>query len=54
MVESGKSGVTLSVKRQTRYVFKYAARLTIKNTGAKAVKAVEWSTSSSSAKAVAS
>jgi hypothetical protein len=42
MVESGKSGVTLSVKRQTRYVFKYAAKLTIKNTGAKAVKAVEW------------
>lgn len=42
MVDSDKSGVTLSVKRQTRYVFKYAAKLTIKNTGAKAVKAVEW------------
>jgi hypothetical protein len=42
MVDSGKSGVTLSVKRQTRYVFKYAAKLTIKNSGAKAVKSVEW------------
>src|SRR5207253_2959577 len=42
MVDSGKSGVTLSVKRQKRYVFKYAAKLTVRNTGAKAVKAVEW------------
>jgi hypothetical protein len=42
MVDSGKSGVTLSVKRQTRYVFKYAAKLTIKNSGAKTVKSVEW------------
>jgi hypothetical protein len=42
MVDSGKSGTSLSVKRQTRYVFKYAAKLTLRNSGAKAVKAVEW------------
>ena len=42
MVDSGKSGMTLSVKRNTRYVFKYAAKLTLKNSGAKAVKSVEW------------
>ena len=42
VVDSGKSGVTLSVKRNTRYVFKYTAKLTVKNSGAKAVKAVEW------------
>lgn len=42
VVQSGKSSVTLSVKRTTGYVFKYAARLTVKNSGAKAVRAVEW------------
>ena len=42
MVDSGKSGTTLSVKRQKRYVFKYTAKLTLRNTGAKAVKGVEW------------
>ena len=42
VVQSGKSGVTLSVKRGTSYVFKYTARLTVKNSGAKAVRVVEW------------
>ena len=42
MVDSGKSGVTLSVKRRTAYVFKYVSKLTLRNTGAKAVKSVEW------------
>ena len=42
IVDSGKSGVTLSVKRNRRYVFKYAAKLTLRNTGAKAIKSVEW------------
>jgi hypothetical protein len=42
MVDSGKTVVTLSVKRQTRYVFKYVSKLTLKNAGAKAVKSVEW------------
>src|SRR5689334_12055147 len=42
MVDSGRTGMTTSVKRATRYVFKYSAKLTLKNTGAKAVKSVEW------------
>jgi type IV secretory pathway TrbL component len=42
VVQSGKSGVTLSVKRGTSYVFKYTARVTLKNTAAKAVRVVEW------------
>ena len=42
MVDSGKTGTTLSVKRQKRYVFKYTAKLTLKNSGAKTVKSVEW------------
>jgi hypothetical protein len=42
MVDSGSTGVTMSVKRNTRYVFKYVAKLTLKNAGAKAVKSVEW------------
>ncbi|MDQ3805452.1 MAG: hypothetical protein M3416_16690 [Acidobacteriota bacterium] len=42
VVRSKKSGNTLSVKRGTDYVFKYRATATVKNSGAKAVKAVEW------------
>ena len=42
MVDSGHSGMSMSVKRQKRYVFKYTAKLTLKNSGAKAVKSVEW------------
>jgi predicted small secreted protein len=42
IVDSGRTGMTTSVKRNTRYVFKYVAKLTLRNAGAKAVKAVEW------------
>jgi len=42
VVRSSKSGVKLDVKRGTDYVFKYTSRLTIRNTGGKAVKSVEW------------
>ena len=42
VVRSGKSGVKLEVKRGTDYVFKYDARLTVRNTGERAVKSVEW------------
>ena len=42
VVRSETSAVTLSVKRGTSYVFKYAARLTVKNSGGKAIKSVEW------------
>jgi hypothetical protein len=41
VVES-KSGVTFSVKRGTSYVFKYTARVTLRNSAGKAVKSVEW------------
>jgi hypothetical protein len=42
VVRSSKSGVELKVKRGTNYVFKYNSRLTVKNTGEKAVKSIEW------------
>ena len=42
IVDSGRTGMTSSVKRNTRYVFKYVSKLTLKNSGAKAVKSVEW------------
>ena len=42
IVDSGRTGMTTSVKRNKRYVFKYVAKLTLKNSGAKAVKSVEW------------
>ncbi|HEX7314256.1 MAG TPA: hypothetical protein VF297_10055 [Pyrinomonadaceae bacterium] len=42
VVRSGKSGVKLDVKRGTDYVFKYDARVTVRNTGERAVKSVEW------------
>jgi hypothetical protein len=42
VVRSSKSAVTLKVERGTDYVFKYDARLTVKNTGEKAVKSIEW------------
>jgi hypothetical protein len=42
VVRSGKSSVELKVKRGTDYVFKYDSRLTVKNTGERAVKSVEW------------
>jgi hypothetical protein len=42
VVRSSKSGVKLDVKRGTDYVFKYESRLTVRNTGEKSVKSVEW------------
>jgi hypothetical protein len=42
VVRSSKSGMALKVERGTDYVFKYDARLTVKNSGAKAVKSIEW------------
>jgi hypothetical protein len=42
VVRGKTSGNTMSVKRGTDYVFKYRATATLKNSGAKAVKAVEW------------
>jgi hypothetical protein len=42
VVRSGKSGVKLDVKRGTDYVFKYESRLTVRNTGERAVKSIEW------------
>ena len=42
VVRSGKSGVELKVKRGTDYVFKYESRLTVRNTGEKSFKSVEW------------
>jgi len=42
VVRSSKSGVSLDLKRGTDYVFKYDSRLRVRNTGAKAVKSVEW------------
>lgn len=42
VVRSSKSGVSLEVKRGTDYVFKYDARLRVKNSGAKAVRSIEW------------
>jgi hypothetical protein len=41
-VRSGKSGVELKVKRGTEYVFKYESRLSVRNSGGRAVKSVEW------------
>ena len=42
VVRSSKSGVALKVERGTDYFFKYDSRLTLKNTGEKALKSVEW------------
>jgi hypothetical protein len=42
VVRSEKSGVTLSMKRGTNYVFKYTSRVTVRNSGEKAIKSVEW------------
>lgn len=42
VVRSGKSGVGLRVERGTEYVFKYDSRLTVRNTGGKALRSIEW------------
>ncbi|HYE12892.1 MAG TPA: hypothetical protein VD968_00435 [Pyrinomonadaceae bacterium] len=41
-VRNSKSATSTRVRRGTDYVFKYRAQATVKNAGAKAVKAVEW------------
>jgi hypothetical protein len=41
-VRSSKSGVELKVKRGTDYVFKYESRLTVTNSGGRALKSIEW------------
>jgi hypothetical protein len=43
VVRSEKTPDALKTARGTDYVFKYASRLTVKNSGAKALKSVEWS-----------
>ncbi len=42
VVRSSKSGMELKMKRGTDYVFKYDSRLTVRNTGERAVKSIEW------------
>jgi hypothetical protein len=42
VVRSSKSGVKLDVKRGTDYVFKYDSRLTLRNTGERDIKSIEW------------
>ncbi|MBC7929239.1 MAG: hypothetical protein H7Z38_01620 [Rubrivivax sp.] len=42
VVRSGKSSTSIKMKRGVDYVFKYLARVTVRNDGAKAIKAVEW------------
>src|ERR1043165_4105623 len=36
------TSLSTTAKRQTSYVFKYAARLTVKNAGEKAIKVLDW------------
>jgi len=42
VVRSSKAGMEIKMKRGTDYVFKYDSRLTVRNTGGRAVKSVEW------------
>lgn len=42
VVRSEKTADSIKTARGTDYVFKYASRLTLKNSGAKAVRSVEW------------
>ncbi len=42
VVRSEKTADSIKTARGTDYVFKYASRLTLKNSGAKSVKSVEW------------
>jgi hypothetical protein len=41
-VVRSRSGESIKVTHGTDYVFKYASRLTLKNSGARAVKSIEW------------
>ena len=42
VVRSSSSTQSVKLKRGTDYVFKYDARLRVKNAGARAVKSIEW------------
>jgi hypothetical protein len=42
VVRSGKTAESVRTARGTDYVFKYASRLTVKNSGARAFRLVEW------------
>jgi hypothetical protein len=42
VVRSERSGDSMKTARGTGYVFKYVARLTVRNTSAKAIRSVEW------------
>jgi hypothetical protein len=42
IVDGGRSGTSVRVKRRKAYVFKYKAQLRLRNAGAKAVKSVSW------------
>jgi hypothetical protein len=42
VVRSEKTSESLKTARGTDYVFKYVSRLTLRNSGAKAVKSIEW------------
>ena len=42
VVRSEKRADSMKTARGTDYVFKYASRLTLRNSGAKVVRAVEW------------
>jgi hypothetical protein len=42
VVRSERSGDSLKTARGAEYVFKYVARLTVKNSGAKAIRSVKW------------
>ncbi len=42
VVRSSSSTQSVRLKRGTDYVFKYTSRLRLRNTGARAVKSVEW------------
>ena len=42
VVRSEKSADSLKTARGTDYVFKYASRLAVKNSGARAFKSIEW------------
>lgn len=42
VVRSEKTAESIKTARGTDYVFKYASRLTVRNSGAKALKSIEW------------
>jgi hypothetical protein len=42
VVRSEKTAESIKTARGTDYVFKYVTRLTVRNSGAKALKSIEW------------